>query len=167
MKLKGLLLLLLLLALLFPLSTLFSSASVPDSQYVGIGNSVVVVAKENYVYARVEITVQPLANNTGVVVVGEPLEPVILTLPNGTAIKVTKDTTYTFILPNGVLSNPAVGAAGPGYDVSPSSPLSVQFVSGQSATYAEIGGPIPGINIIQYTLSGDYGVSVSALGVSL
>ncbi|MGP8125910.1 MAG: hypothetical protein ACLQEQ_08650 [Nitrososphaerales archaeon] len=164
MKLKGLLLLLLLLAVLLPLTAIFQSASVTETGYAGIGNSVVVVAKESYVYARVQILVQPLVNNTNVVVYGGQIQPARFTFPNGTSVTVTKPTTFTIVLSNDAfIGAPATWATGPGYTVSPGSPLSVQVLSGQNAT----SNSIPGIDMFHYTVSGDYELSVQALGVSL
>jgi hypothetical protein len=168
MRLRGLLLLLLLLAILLPLTTLFQSTNVPESGHAGIGNSVVVVAKENYVYARVQIVVQPLENGTNVIVSGGQTQPVTFTFPNGTSVMVTKSTTFTIILSNEVFFTlGSVSAGGPGYNVGPAQPLSVQVADNQNATSNSIIGGIPGIDILQYTVSGDYQLSVSALGVSL
>lgn len=167
MKLRGLLLLLLLLAILIPLTSLFQSASVPEFGYSGIGNSVVVVAKENYVYARVQITVQPFVNGTNLMVYGGGIQPALFTFPNGTSVTVTKPTTFTIILSNEAFIGQASSASGPGYDISPGSPLSVQVLSNQNATSNSIIGGMPGISIFQYTLSGDYELSVQAFGMSL
>jgi hypothetical protein len=167
-KLRGLLLLLLLLAILLPLTSMFHSVSVPQSGYVGIGNSVVTVAKENYVFARVQIYVQPLVNNTNVVVHGGQLQPVRFTYSNGTSVMVTQPTTFTIILSNTAwIGELAPQAVGPDYNVSPGSPLSVQVLSGQNATSSLAVGGVPGIDMFQYTLSGDYEFSVQALGMSL
>src|ERR1035438_826746 len=103
MKLRGLLVLLLLLAIMLPLTTLFQSTNVPESGHAGIGNSIVVVAKENYVYARVQIVVQPL----NVLVQGGQIQPAMFTFPNGTSVTVTKPTTFTIILPNEVFFMPS------------------------------------------------------------
>jgi hypothetical protein len=166
-KLKVLLLLLLLLAILLPLSSAFQSTNVSQFGYSGIGSSVLVVAKESNVYARIEMTVQPLVNNTGVVVNGGSIQPVTLTFPNGTAITVTKTTTFNIILSDHGFFNFGTYASGPGYDVSPSHSLSLQVLNGQNATFGSIIGGIPGVDVSQYTLNGDYQLSVQALGVSL
>lgn len=164
MSLRSLLLLLLLLAVLLPLTSIFQSASFPEVGYAGIGNSVVVVAKESYVYARVQIAVQPLQNNTDVVVYGGQIQPTRFTFPNGTSVTVTQPTTFTIILSNEVfIGQGATWATGPGYSVSPGSPLSIQVLNNQNATY----NPVSGIDMFQYTVSGDYELSVQALGVSL
>ncbi len=168
MNLRGLLLLLLLLALLLPLTSIFHSAAVSEAGYAGIGNSVVVVAKENYVFARVQIVVQPLENNTNVVVHGGQIQPTRFTFPNGTSVTVDQPTTFTIILSNeAIIGVSASSAGGPGYNVSPDNPLSVQVLPGQNATSSSVVGAIPGIDIFQYTLSGDYELSVQALGMSL
>lgn len=168
MKLRGLLLLLLLLAILLPLTSIFHSVGVSETGYAGIGNLVVVVAKESYVYARVQIAVQPLENNTNVVIHGGQIQPVRFTFPNGTSVAVIQPTTFTIILSNEVFIGAlATSAEGPGYNVSPGNPLSVQVLSGQNATYNSVVNGAPGIDTFQYTLSGDYELSVEALGVSL
>jgi hypothetical protein len=167
MKLKGLLLLLLLLAIMLPLTSVFHSVSVSESGYSGIGNTVVVVAKESYVYARIQIVVQPFENNTNVVVYGGQIQPVTFTYPNGTSTTVTQPRTFTVILSNEVfIDELAPGAGGPGYNVSPSNPLSVQVLSGQNAASGPALG-VSGIDMYQYTLTGDFELSVQALGVSL
>ena len=168
MSIRSLLLLLLLLALLLPLTSIFHSASVSEAGYAGTGNSIVVVAKESYVYARIQIVVQPLENNSNVVIRGGQVSPVMFTFPNGTSVAVRTSTTFTVILSNEVfLGAFTTSAGGPGYDVSPANPLSVQVLAGQNATSSSVVGGIPGIDIYQYTLSGDYELSVQALGMSL
>ncbi len=166
MKLRGLLLLVLVLAVMLPVTTIFHSASVPETGYAGIGSSRVVVAKERYVYARVQIAVQPLENNTNVVVTGGQTRPATFTFPNGTSVTVTKPTTFTIVLSNEVYFELASWAVGPGYSVSPSSPLSVQ-VLGPTSNSSSAVNSVPGIDIFQYSVSGDYELTVQALGVSL
>jgi hypothetical protein len=168
MKLKVLLGLLLIAAILLPLTSIFQSASVAQFGYSGIGSSVVVVAKESNVYARIEITVQPLVNNTNVVVQGGSIQPVTLTFPNRTVVAVTRATTFDIVLPNSAIFNfGSPSAGGFGYDVSPSRSISLEVLNGLNATYASAIGGIPGIDIFQYTVTGDYELSVQALGVSI
>lgn len=167
MKLKGLLLLLLLLALLLPLTSLFTSTNIPESGYAGIGNSVVVVAKESYVYARVQIEVQPFANNTNVVVYGGQIEPTRFTFPNGTSVMVKRATTFVVILINTAFIGYTSSASGLGYSITRSTPLSVQVLSGQNSTSIPVLGNIPGIDIFQYAVSGDYELSVQVFGMAL
>jgi hypothetical protein len=168
MKLKVLLVLLLIVAVLLPLTSIFQSASVSQFGYSGIGSSVVVVAKESNVYARVEITVQPFVNNTNVVVQGGSIQPTTLTFPNGTTVAVTRATTFDIVLPNSVIFNfGSPSAGGFGYSVSPSRSISLEVLNGLNATYGPASSGAPGIDIFQYTVTGDYELSVQALGVSI
>jgi len=166
-KIKGLLILLLVLALLLPLSSLFHTASVPSAESIGIGQNVIVVAKEDNVFARVSITVQPLVNGSGVIEYGGPFHPGVITFQNGTSITVTTPRTFLITLPNtGLVVLGGTYASGLGYDVSPSNPLSLQVLSDQNATLL-LGGPIPGIQVYEFTLTGDIQFSAQALGVVL
>jgi hypothetical protein len=166
MKLKGLLVVLLILAILLPLSSIFQSASIPYASFAGSGQNVVVVAKEDYVFAKVVITVQPLASTPNVQVTGGSVLPAI-TFPNGTTRQVPADTTFVLTLPNTAVFPFLQGSAsGPGYQVSPGTPVSVQLLSGQNSTLA-IDNSIPGIHVFQYVLTGDATITVNVLGVSL
>jgi len=166
MKLKGLLVVLLVLTVLLPLSFIFQSASIPYASFAGSGQNVVIVAKEDYVFARVVITVQPLASAPGVQISGGSVFPAI-TFPNGTTRQVPVTTTFVFTLPNSmVFPLGQSSASGPGYQVSPESPVSAQLLSGQNSTLG-IDNSIPGIHVYQYLLTGDATISVNVLGVSL
>jgi len=166
MKLKGLLVVLLILTLLLPLSSIFQSASIPYASFAGSGQNIVVVAKEDYVFARVVITVQPLAIAPGVQITGGSALPAI-TLPNGTTRQISAETTFVFTLPNSIVF-PLIqsSASGPGYQVSPASPVSAQLLSGQNSTLGT-DNSIPGIHVYQYVLTGDATITVNVLGVSL
>jgi len=170
MKLRGLLAVLLVLAILFPLSSIFQSASIPYASFAGSGQNVVVVAKEDYVFARVVITVQPLANDPGVQITGGSNLPAI-TFPNGTTRQVPAETTFVFTLPNvSVFPLSQTYASGPGYQISPESPVSAQLLSGENSTLGMdnlIDNSIPGIHVYQYVLTGDATVTVNVFGVSL
>ena len=167
MKLRGLLVVLLVLAVLLVASTSFQSASVPYASFAGIGQNVVVVAKENYVFARVAITVQPLASVANVNITGGSVLPSI-TFPNGTTLQVPVTTTFVLTLPNSVIFPflSQSGASGPGFQISPSSPLSAQLLSDQNSTLG-VDNSIPGIQVYQYILTGDATISVYVSGVSL
>jgi len=167
MKLKGLLVVFLVLAILLPLTSIFQSASIPYAAFSGTGQNTVVVAKEDYVFASILITVQPLGNVSNVQVVGGPLLPPAITLPNGTTLQVSESMTFVFTLPNTV-AFPLLqySASGPGYQVSPASPVSAQILSGQNSTVG-IPSSIPGIHVYQYTVTGDAVITVHVLGVSL
>ena len=170
MKIKGLLVILLVLAVLLIGSTAFQSASIPYASFAGIGQNVVVVAKEDYVFARVAIEVQPLSSSPNVQITGGSTLPAII-LPNGTTIQVPVARTFVFTLPYSVaLPLTQTSASGPGYQVSPGSPLSAQLLSGQNATQAAmatLGISVPGIGIYEYVLTGDATISVYVEGISL
>ena len=167
MNLKGLLIVLLVLAILLPVSSIFQNVGVPYSVCSGTCQNVIVVAKEDYVFARVLITVQPFVNGSNVVVHGGGIIPTAIAFPNGTIRQVPSATTFVITLPNSVvLPFSQSYATGPGYQVSPGSPVSAQIVEGQNST----SGPslqIPGIQIFQYVVTGDAAVGVQVLGVSL
>lgn len=174
MKLRGLLLLLLLLAILLPLGSLFHSADLPEAGYVGTGSLVVVVAKESYVYARLQIVVQPMENGpqgipeaSGAATQGL-VQPTEFTFPNGTSVAVTQTTTFTIILSNNAFIGESVSWETGQISVSPGSPLSISVLNGQNATSssAVLGQP-NGIDVFEYRVSGDYDLSAQALGVSL
>ena len=177
MKLRALLVVLLILTIMLPLSFIFQSASIPYASFAGTGQNVVVVAKEDYVFARVVITVQPLANIPGVQITGGSVLPAI-TFPNGTTRQVPVETTFVFTLPNSLaLPLSQSSASGPGYQVSPESPVSVQMLSGQPPVSAQSSSgenatlgvlfSAPGIHVYLYTLTGDATISVNVLGVSV
>jgi len=169
MKLRGLLLLLLLLAVLLPMTSAFHYASVPNFGYAGIGSSVVVVAKEDYIYARIQIVVQPLENNTNVLIHGGLAQTVGFTYPNGTTVTVTRPTTFTIILPNSAFFGEAVSWETGQISIGPGNPLGISVLTGQNATAFDMTklSPPQGVEITQCSVSGDYDLSVQALGVSL
>jgi hypothetical protein len=166
MKIRGLLILLLVLAILLPLSSMFQSASVPYAAFAGTGQNVVVVAKEEYVFARVVITVQPLANVSNVQTSGGPLPTPSITFPNGTTRQVPATTTFILTLPNSASFPLQYSASGPGFQVSPGTPVSAQILSGENSTLG-VNLQVPGIQVYQYILTGDAEISVHVLGVSL
>lgn len=161
MNVRGLLVLVVILILVSPSLLLF--LSVPSTQYQSgvAGNSVIVIAKEDYVYVRVLITIQP---NMGT--------PVQFTFPNGTSTLIPYGGAYqteTVVLPNTVFySFSSNSAAGPGYDVSPSHALDISF---QNSTAIPVSGAlneeISGIHVFEVLINGSAFVSVQALGVSL
>jgi hypothetical protein len=164
MKIRGLMVLILILVLVAPTLSLFQS-SPPDNYQAGIsGNSVVIIAKEDYVYARVLITIQP---DLGI---GE--NPVTVTFPNGTSIAITGSQTEAIVLPNTVYySFSSVTTDGQGFSVSSGHPLDVSLQSGQNATqfllYASSPVPIEGIHVFHLLINGTAEVQLQALGVSL
>jgi hypothetical protein len=167
MKTRGLLVLLLILAALIAATSAFQSASVPYASFAGTGQNVVVVAKEDYVFAKVLIEVQPLANESGVLVQG-PSTPPTVTFPNGTSRTVTAAATFVLTIPNSAaIPFQAYSASGEGFSISPSSPVSVQFLSAVNSTVPAYYQGIPGIHVFLYQFSGDATISVQVWGVSL
>ena len=164
MKLKILLLLLLLVAILLPLSSAFQTAGVSQFGYSGIGSSVVVVARQSDVYARIEITVQPLVNNTNVVICGA-IQPVTSQFAKRCCHhgdRTNRRSTSSYLVTVSSTQDSTSPPSGQGFDVGPGHSISVQVLNGQNATSGLIIGGIPGIDISQYTLSGDYELSVQA-----
>jgi len=164
-KVRGLLVVILVLAILLPISSIFQSAYLPSVAFAGIGQNVVVVAKEDNVYARLLLTVQPLGNESNVTVVGGSFQPPTLVFPNGTSRQVNSTTTFSMTLPNRVVFLfGAVSASGPGFSLSPSSPISVQFLGNQNFTSFP-GVSIPGVEVFPFTISGDAQITAQLLGV--
>ena len=167
MKAKGLLVLLLVLAALIAATSAFHGASLPYASFAGTGQNVVVVAKEDYVFARILITVGPMADESNVAVQGASTQPVI-TFPNGTSRMVSAPTTFVLTIPNSVvLPFGAYSASGEGFNISPSSPVSVQFLSAGNSTSSAFYQGIPGVHVFLYEFSGDATISVQVWGVSL
>jgi len=170
MKIRGLMVLILILVLVTPTLSLFQS-SPPDNYQTGpSGNSVVIIAKEDYVYARVLVTIQPD--------LGIGQNPVTVTFPNGTSVAITDSRTETIVLPNTVYYTfssdrfpSEVSASGQGFSVSSGHPLDVSLQSGQNATefltYASSPVPIEGIHVFYLVINGTAEVQLQALGVSL
>jgi len=164
MKIRGLMVLILILILVAPTLSLFQS-SPPDNYQTGVsGNSVVIIAKEDYVYARILITIQP---DLGI---GE--NPVMVTFPNGTSIAITGSQTEAIVLPSTVYySFSSVETSGQGFSVSSGHPLDVSLQSGQNATqfllFSSSPVPIQGIHVFHLLINGTAEVQLQALGVSL
>jgi hypothetical protein len=165
MKIRGLMVLVLILVLVTPTLSLFQSTA-PVSYQTGAsgGSSVIIIAKEDYVYARVLITIQPDSGYAGNVVT--------MTFPNGTTIAITGPHTEAIVLPNTIYySFSSVAAGGQGFSVSSGHPLDVSLQSGQNATdfllYGSSQVPIEGIHVFSLLINGTATVEVQELGVSL
>jgi hypothetical protein len=164
MKIRGLMVLILILILVAPTLSLFQSGP-PDNYQTGVsGRSVVIIAKEDFMYARVLITIQP---DFGI---GQ--NPVTVTFPNGTSVAITDSQTETVVLPNTVYYTfSSVAASGQGFSVSSGHPLDVSLQSGQNATQflilASSPVPIEGIHVFYMLINGTAEVRLQALGVSL
>jgi len=172
MKVRGLLLLVLVLAIMLLLTSIFHYETVATTGYAGSGYTVVDVAKESYVYARVEILVQPDILYNATTTMCCVYSRVSFTYPNGTSVTLNSPTTITVVLPNTLaLGSLSPSAGGPDYYVTPASPLSVQVISRQNessiSTQRADEAPVPGIDFYQYVLKGDFELTVQAFGVSL
>ena len=123
---------------------------------------VIIIAKEDYVYARALITIQPDGLN----------QSVSVTFPNGTSTTIEGLRTESIVLPNTIYYTFVdVGTSGEGYSVYGNHPLDVTFLSGQNATnfltYNSSLVPAKGIHVFYLVIDGSAMVSVRVLGVSL
>lgn len=162
MKIRGLLVLVLVLTLLAPTLTLFQAPPPALYQTSASGSSVIVIAKEDYVYARVLIMIQPDGLN----------QTSTLTFPNGTSITIEGPRTESIVLPNIIYYTlEDVGTSGEGYSVLGSHPLDVSVLSGQNATnfllFDSAQVPFKGIHVFYLVINGAAMVQTSVLGMSL
>ncbi|MGA2665498.1 MAG: hypothetical protein ABSF83_11180 [Nitrososphaerales archaeon] len=164
MRVRWLLVLVLILLLVAPTLTLFQSPPPSFYQTGGSGTSVLVVAKEDFVYARVLVTIQPDGVN----------QSVSVTFPNGTSTTIQEGAarTETFVLPNTIYYTfRDVATSGEGYSVSGGQPLDVVVLTGQNATefltFDDATVPIQGIHVFYFAINGAAMVSTRVLGASL
>ena len=185
MKISFVLGLLLVLVVLLSSLNLFYVPSGSGNVISGGPSMLVVVAKEDYVFARVELSIQPY-------LVGN--QRMSITFPNGTVRPIIAATKIDIVLPNtlyytlrsvssGAPSCISTGIAEPGCIkvlatteaqtcyATPSQPLCVSVLSVESPTssYATTSVPIDGIHAFQYLINGTGAVDVQtrAWGVSL
>jgi hypothetical protein len=173
MKIRTVLVLLLILALILPLSYSFNSTQFSSFAYPSNGTapSIVVVLKESYVLARVQITVDPqvgvevkLQNGTFVT-----LSPsAMVQFENGTTKTITTPETFSFVLPNTVaFSWEQVGTGGPGFTVDPGNPIAGGVLTGNDTVdLAGLEG-ISGIDTFYLQVTGYAQIQVIAMGVSV
>ncbi len=162
MRIRWLLVLILILVLIAPTLSLFQAPAPSFYQTGGSGSSVIVIAKEDYVYARVQITIQPNGLN----------QTATVRFPNGTSTTIGGSHTETIALPNTIYYTfMDVGTGGEGYSVSGNHPLDVSFLGGQNATqfltYNDALVPAKGIHVFYLVIDGAAMVSIRVLGVSL
>jgi hypothetical protein len=160
-KIRGLLVLVIILIVIAPTLSLFETSPPSDYQTLS-GNSVIVVAKEDYVYARVLITIQPDFGLGG--------NPVTLTYPNGTISTVTGARTESIAFPNTeYYTFSSNGAGGPGYVVSSAHPLYVALLTGQNATefLEDENSDFQGVSVFHVLINGTASFELQELGVSL
>ena len=162
MRIRWLLVLILVLLVVAPTLSLFQSPIPVSYQAPESGSSVIIIAKEDYVYARVLITIQPNGLN----------QSASVTFPNGTSTTIQGSHTESIVLPNTIYYTfEDVGTSGEGYSVYGNHPLDVSFLSGQNATnfltFNASLVPAKGIHVFYLVIDGAVMVSVRALGVSL
>jgi hypothetical protein len=161
MRIRWLLVLVLILILIAPTLTLFQSPPPYSYQTSASGSSVVVIAKEDYVYARVLITIQPDGIN----------QMATVTFPNGTSTTITGSHTESIVLPNTIYYTFSdVATSGEGYFVSGGHPLDVTVLTGENATnFLLFDAPVPisGIHVFHLVVDGAVMVQTQVLGVSL
>lgn len=164
---KNPLVLLLILLVLLAVQWQFTYIN-PVAPYVssGSGTSVLVVAKENYVFARLHIDVQA----AGYSPYGGQSTPVTFTFPNGTMIQITGTKEFDVVLRNSVYYTfTSFGASGAGYSVFSGEPFSVGFLTGQNATDAVTypQSDNQGIDVYQFLVTGDALLQVTGMWVRL
>jgi len=163
MRTRWVLVLVLILLLVAPTLTLFQSPPPSFYQTGDSGSSVLVIAREDYVYVRVLVTIQPDGVN----------QSASVTFPNGTSTTVQGAArTESIVLPNTVYYTfEDVGTSGEGYTVFGNHPLDVAFLTGQNATefltYDAAPVPAKGIHVFYLVIDGAAMVSTRVLGVSL
>jgi len=171
MKIRTMLILVLVMILIAPILSSFYFTQFEGFSYqTGTSSgSVLVVMKEDYIYARVQVTISPYQNvvlesQNGTT--KEVSETVTLQFENGTTRTISSQTTLSFILPNSVvLSLTRAGVGGPGFSVDPSNPIAGSLLTGNDtqALPGLIG--ISGIDTFYLLINGDAQVSVAALGI--
>ncbi len=150
---------LLVLLIMLPALSIFHAVSTSSPVFTGSqGQSYVLVAKEDYVYARVYLQVEPAGNGS----VGVDFD--------GTSYSINRTTTLTFVLANQIYySFSQNGVAGEGYQVSSSEPLALGSITGPNATEGLYLQAVPaqGVHLYWITIRGLALVSVQAFGISL
>lgn len=162
MKVRLFLVLVLILILVAPAFALFHTPPPSTYQSPASGSSVVVIAREDYIYARVILTIQPDGQN----------QTATLTFPNATAVTITNRQTETIVLPNTIyFSTYDTGIYGDGYHVYGNQPLDVSLLTGENATnfLTSYSGPVPlqGIRLYYVAVDGEAMISTQVLAVSL
>jgi hypothetical protein len=173
LKVRTVLVLLLILALVLPVSfsfysTQFSGFAYPTGEST---SSVVVVLKESYVLARVQVTVDPQVGvqvrlQNGTTVTLSPSASV--RFENGTTRTLTSPETFSFILPNTVtFSLERAGTSGPGFSLDPSTPIAGGVLTGNDTQDIEGWQGLSGIDTFYFQVTGYAQISVTALGMSV
>jgi len=189
MKMKGLLALILLLLVLLSSLSLFAVPNQSFSTIAGGAPMLVVFAKQDYVYARVQLSLTPFLSGN---------QQLNIVLPNGTSRPITRTTTIDLAYPNTIYYNSmistggagpciAIGAAAPqaagcvhvpgsnetstDCSVSPSRPicLTAFSVDRPSSSYATSYVPWQGVHTYQYLINGtgSFDLSLQTWGISL
>jgi hypothetical protein len=173
MKIRTVLVMLLILALILPLSySFYSTQSFSFTYQTGSTPSVVVVLKESYVLARVQITVDPqvgvevqLQNGTYVT-----LNPsATVQFENGTTRTLTSQETFSFVLPNTeTFAWENVGTTGPsGSNLDSGNPIVSGLLTGNDTQSLGFWQRTAGIDTFYVQVTGNAQVNVIALGASI
>jgi hypothetical protein len=161
MRIRVVLVLLLIIAFILPIlsSFYFTQFSGSTYQLQPGDNSILLITKQAYIYARVQVTITPQTGSS---------VPVTVTLQNGTTMTVEDTRTYTFILPNTVtLSLVRAGTSGPGFSLTAATPLAGAVLNGND-TYDYKGYlGLQGIDTFYLQIKGYAQVDVAAMGVSV
>jgi hypothetical protein len=173
LKIRTVLVLLLILALMLPVSYSFYSTQTSGFAYqTGVSTpSVVVVLKESYILARVQVTIDPQVGvqaklQNGTIVTLSPSAS--LHFENGTTRTLTSSETFSFVLPNTVtFTLERVGTSGPGFSVDPSTPIAGGVLTGNDTQDIEAWQGLSGIDTFYFQVTGYAQISITALGVSV
>jgi len=171
MRIRTVLVLVLVLVLLTPILSSFYYTQFEGFSYQTgtTGGSVLVVMKEAYIFARVEITISPYQNvavrsQNGTTTVMN--EMVSLQFENGTTRTLSSQTTLSFLLPNSVaFTLTRVGTGGPGFSLDPSTPIAGSLLTGNDTQDLPGLLGVGGVDTFYLRINGDAQVSVSALGI--
>jgi len=172
LRIRTVLILLLILALILPISYSFYPTTAYGFVYQsGTGPSVVLVLKESYIIARVQITIDPQVGvqarlQNGTTVTLSPSASV--QFENGTTRTLTSAETFSFILPNTVtFSLVRAGTSGPGFNLDPSNPIAGAVLTGNETENIGEWHGLTGIDTFYIQVTGYAQISFTALGVSV
>jgi len=172
LRVRTVLILLLILALILPISySFYPSAGYGFAFQNGTTPSVVLVLKESYILARVQITIDPqvgvqVRSQNGTTITLSPSASV--QFENDTTVILTNPETFSFVLPNTVtFSLVRAGTSGPGFNIDASNPIAGTVLTGNDTQ--DLGGwqGLTGIDTFYLKVTGYAQVSFTALGVSV
>lgn len=130
--------------LLLELSSFSAFYQFGGSANVNGGSSMLVVAKEPYASARVEIQIWPESNSS--------LMPQV-TFPNGTTRDLSAPLEFQVVLPGAFTPGSTYGG-GYGYNITPQMPVNGSVVSVTGVPQGALSFSVPGIDFYTLTVSG-------------